>query len=151
MASPRAAAPPSPVVVVLAPGAADNGLATMLASLVRQNLEDKPHKQADFARLDGRVAIVAEDADVALTLEFRRGKLVVHDGIVGIPDVTVRAPSDDVMNLSLIELGRAGLPDVRGESFRKMWRAMREGRVRVYGALAHAPMMLRLARVMSVN
>jgi hypothetical protein len=139
------------VVVVLAPGASNNGLATMLASLVRQNLEDKPHKQADFARLDGRVAIVAEDARVALTLEFRRGKLIVHDGIAGIPDVTVRAPSDDVMNLSLVEIGRAGLPDLRGASFRKVWQAMRAGRLRVYGALAHVPMVLRLTRVMSVH
>ena len=37
------------VVIELAPGAAENGLVTMLADLLRQNLEDQPHKQADFA------------------------------------------------------------------------------------------------------
>ena len=35
-------------VIELAPGAENNGFATMLADLVRQNLEAKPHKVADF-------------------------------------------------------------------------------------------------------
>jgi hypothetical protein len=139
-------------VIELAPGASENGLATMLAELVSQNLADKPHKRADFARLEGRVAIVAEDAGVALTLEFSRGRLVVHDGIVGIPDVTVRAPSDDVMAMSLVELTpRRALPDPRGETMRKVWEGMRSERIRVHGALLHAPLMLRLTRVMSVH
>ena len=60
--------------VDLAPGAEENGLATMLADLVRQNLQAKPHKRADFNALDGTVAIVADDADVSLTLRFARGK-----------------------------------------------------------------------------
>ena len=81
--------------VELAPGADDNGLAYMLAGLIRQNMQAKPHKQADFSGLDGTVAIVAEDVDVALTLRFEKGaKLTIHDGIVGIPDVTVRGLSD---------------------------------------------------------
>ncbi len=139
-------------VIELAPGASENGLATMLADLLRQNLADKPHKRADFARLAGRVAIVAEDAGVALTLEFDRGRLVVHDGIVGIPDVTVRAPSDDVMAMSLVELTpRRALPDPRGETMRKLWQGMRGDRIHIHGALLHAPLMLRLTRVMSVH
>ena len=90
-----------PPDVQLAPGAEENGLAVMLADLLRQNLEAKPHKQGDFAALRGSVAIVAEDADVALTLRFERGgKLTIHDGILGIPDVTIRGPSEAVLALS---------------------------------------------------
>lgn len=141
-----------PVVIELAPGAGENGLVSMLADLLRQNLDDHPNKQLDFAKLEGRVAIVAEDAGVALTLDFQRGKLVLHDGIVGIPDVTVRAPSDDVMAMSLVELTKTrALPDPRGETMKKVWMGMRTGRIHVYGALFHAPLMLRLTRVMSVN
>lgn len=141
-----------PVVIELAPRAGENGLVSMLADLLRQNLEDHPNKQVDFAKLEGRVAIVAEDAGVALTLEFQRGKLVLHDGIVGIPDVTVRAPSDDVMAMSLVELTTTrALPDPRGETMKKVWAGMRAGRIHVYGALFHAPLMLHLTRVMSVN
>ena len=94
--------------ISLAPGAENNGLATMLADLVRQNLESKPHKQRDFASLAGNVSIVAEDAEVALTLRFAEGKLVVHDGIVGIPDVTLRGGSDTILALSNLPLTRLG-------------------------------------------
>ena len=72
-------------VIVLAPDAERNGLATMLASLVRQNLDDRPDKRPSFARLRGRVTIVAEDIGVTLTLSFEGGRLVVHDGFAGIP------------------------------------------------------------------
>src|SRR5580692_5486667 len=99
-----------PFVIELAPGAEDNGLASMLADLVRQNLEAKPHKVADFEGCDGTVAIVAEDADVCLTLRFApRGTLTIHDGIVGIPDITIRATSDMILALSNMPLSM-GLP-----------------------------------------
>ena len=82
------------VSIALAPGAEENGLASMLAELVRQNLDAKPHKLKDFYALRGSYAIVADDADVALTLRFAFGHLTVHDGIVSVPDVTIRATSD---------------------------------------------------------
>ncbi len=139
-------------VIELAPGASENGLAIMLADLLKQNLEDHPHKVRDFEKLNGSVAIVAEDALVALTLEFQRGKLVLHDGIYGIPLITVRASSDDVMNMSLMELTkRFALPDPRGRINRQVFESMKAGRIHSYGALLHIPFMLRLTRVMSVN
>jgi len=143
---------PDPIVVELAPGAGENGLATMLAGLVFQNVTDKPHKRRDFARLAGRVSIVAEDAGVALTMVFGRGKMVVHDGIVGIPDVTIRADSESIMDMSLVELTRRfALPDPRGEVSKRVNAATRAGRVKMYGALANLPLVLRLTRVMSIH
>jgi hypothetical protein len=142
----------------LAPGAEDNGLASMLADLVRQNLEAKPHKQGDFRALAGSFSIVADDADVALTLRFDHGKLMIHDGIVGIPDVTIRGGSDTIMALSNMPLvTRLGLPfpsprDKEGVAVaRGVMDAMRKGTFHVYGMFFHLPMMMRLTRVMSVN
>jgi SCP-2 sterol transfer family len=138
--------------IELTQGAEDNGLATMVASLIRQNLEDNPRKRADFAKLRGRVAVVAEDVLVAMTLDFQGDKLVVHHGIVGMPDVTVRAQSDDIVQLSLVELtGRFALPNLRGEQMRQVVQKSRAGSIQVYGALAHPGLMLRLTRLMSVN
>jgi hypothetical protein len=144
--------------IVLAPGAEDNGLASMLADLVRQNLEAKPHKQGDFEALAGSFSIVAEDADVALTLRFDHGRLVIHDGIVGIPDVTIRGESDTIMalsNMPLLTQFGLPLPDPRDKEgvavARGVMDAMRKGRFHVYGMLFHLPMMMRLTRVMSVN
>lgn len=141
--------------IELAPGADDNGLANMLAGLIQQNLEDKPHKRADFERLRATVAIIADDAGVSLTLRFDRGRLVVHDGIVGIPDVTIRATSDDIMNLSLVELlptpVLGALPDLRGKALRQVGQAFLKRRVRIYGALTNAATLFALTRVVSVN
>ena len=147
--------------VTLAPGAEENGLAIMLGDLVRQNLEAKPKKMVDFDALEGRVSIVADDADVALTLVFERraaGSLTIHDGIVGIPDVTIRGPSEAVLALSNMPLAtRFGLPlpspgDPEAvKTVRDLMRSMREGKLHFYGMLLHLPLVMRLTRVMSVN
>jgi hypothetical protein len=149
------AAPPH---IELAAGAEDNGLASMLADLVRQNLEANPHKRGDFEALSGSFSIVAEDAEVALTLRFDHGKLTIYDGIVGIPDVTIRGGSDTIMALSNMPvLRKVGLPlpDPRDKEAvavaRDVMDAMRKGTFHVYGMLFHLPMLMRLTRVMSVN
>src|SRR5882672_7393694 len=145
--------------VELAPGAEDNGLAIMLADLVRQNLEAKPQKNGAFIALGGSISIVADDADVALTLRFERGgKLRIHDGIVGIPDVTIRGPSDAILALSNMPLAtRFGLPipspgDREAlKAIRTVIGAMRDGTLHVYGMAFHLPLVIKLTRVMSVN
>ena len=147
------------VDVTLAPGAEENGLAMMLRDLVQQNLEAKPHKKGDFAALAGSVSIVADDADVALTMRFERGgKCIIHDGIVGIPDVTIRGPSDVIMALSNMPLStplalpipKPGDKDAK-EVTKTVMTAMRAGKFHIYGAAFHLPLLMRLTRVMSVN
>jgi hypothetical protein len=162
---------PVRVRVQLAPGAEENGLAVMLGDLVRQNLEAKPHKRADFDALEGRVAIVADDADVALTMVFDAGdadgdgptgdaggRLTIHSGVVGIPDVTIRGPAEAVIALSNMPLTTPlGLPfpargDAEGQkTVRELTRAVREGRLHFYGMFLHLPLVTKLTRVMSVN
>lgn len=138
--------------IELAPGAEENGLAAMLSALILQNLKDKPAKRADFAKLRGRVAIVAEDAGVALTLVFEGNMLTVHDGIVGVPDVTVRANSDDIVQMSLVELTPLfGLPNLRGSAMRQVMQKSKRGEIRVFGALLHWPIVMRLTRLMSIH
>jgi hypothetical protein len=138
--------------IAFGPGAEDNGLASMVAGLILQNLQDRPEKRGDFARLRGRISIVAEDAGVAMTLEFAGDHLTVHDGIAGIPDISVRAKSDDIVQMSLLPLTRRfALPDPRGAATRDIVDKSRRGEVRVFGGLLHLPMLLRLTRLMSVH
>jgi hypothetical protein len=155
--------------IELAPGAEENGLAVMLADLVRQNLESKPHKVGDFVALAGAVSIVADDADVALTLRFDRGQLRIHDGIVGIPDLTIRGPSDTILALSNMPsfewgpspirewIGKLGLPipnpgdKEAAKLVRSVVDAVKSGAFHIYGAAFHLPLLVRLSRVMSVN
>ena len=139
--------------ICLAPGAEENGLAAMLADLVRQNLEAKPHKRGDFDALAGSITIIAEDAEVALTLRFDGGKLTIHDGIVGLPDVTIRGSSDTILalsNLPLTTVGAFPLPSDREgrKTVRGIVSELTHGRFHIYGMAFHLPMLLRLTRVM---
>ena len=146
--------------ISLAPGAEHNAFATMLADLVRQNLESKPHKKKDFARLArGRgvaIALVADDADVALTLVFKDGRLVLHDGIKGVPDIAVRGSADAIMALSNVPLTRPlalPIPTDRPalDVLVEMVRATRTGQLKIIGMLGNFGVLSRLTRVMSVN
>jgi hypothetical protein len=142
--------------IQLAPGAEENGFASMLCDLLRQNLEAKPQKLSDFNALKGIVALVADDADVACTLEFRSGTATVHGGVFGIPDVTIRGASEAILCLSNLPVTtRLGLPIPRDSDgravVRTLARALRTGELRFYGALFRPGLMSRLGRVMSVD
>ncbi len=143
-------------VVVLAPGAENNGFASMLAELLRQNFEAKPHKLKDLRALTGSVALVADDAEIAVTLEFLGDRLVVHDGIRNVPDVTMRGSADTLMAMSNMPV-RYGLPIPRRDEPEEMalvtdiFAQMRSGAFKSYGSLFRPAFLLRLTRVMSVN
>ena len=146
--------------IALAPGAEHNAFATMLADLVRQNLDSKPHKKKDFAALargkGATIALVADDAEVALTLEFRDGNLVLHDGIKGVPDVAVRGSADSIMALSNVPLTRPlALPIPTDRSaldvLVQMVKATRSGELKIIGMFGNLGVLSRLTRVMSVN
>lgn len=137
--------------VELAPGASENGLAIMMATMMSQNLEDHPERLALFERLGGRVAIVAEDAGVSLTMCFGDRRAVVYDGIVGIPDVTVRGSAELIADLSRMETGRFGLPDPKGEVNRAMVRALRAGTLRIHGMPAGLPLLARLGALLAIH
>ncbi|MFO0735875.1 MAG: hypothetical protein U0270_08345 [Labilithrix sp.] len=143
-------------MIELAPGAENNAFATMLADLLKQNLESKPHKKADFDALRGSVALIADDAEVALTLSFGGGHLVVHDGIKDRPDVAVRGTADAIMAMSNVPLtGPLALPlptDAASlDVMKEMVRAMRAGELKVHGMLGNFGFLSKLTRVMSVN
>lgn len=141
-----------PRKVELADGAEDNGFALMLRDLLSQNVADHQAKARSLQKMHGRVAIVVEDAEVAVTLNFEAPTVTIHDGIVGIPDVSIRAPSERVTQMSLIELlPRVGVPDPRGEMASEIANASRSGEVQVFGALRHPATVLRLTEVLSVN
>jgi hypothetical protein len=150
----------STLSISLGPGAENNAFASMLGDLVRQNLDSKPHKKKDFAWLArGKgvsIALVADDAEVALTLAFRDGALVLHDGIKGVPDVAVRGSSDMLMALSNVPLTRPlalPIPTDRPalDVLTSMVRATRAGELEVLGMFGNLQVLSRLTRVMSVN
>ncbi len=136
----------------LAPRAEHNGFASMLATLVRQNIDERPEKKQTLLKMRGRVALVVVDLDMTVTLHFEGGRLTVHDGVVGIPDLTIRADSEWHTQMSLVEIhGRTGLPDPRGEVMKSILTASRSGAIEMFGMWRSFPLALRLTQVLSVS
>jgi len=134
------------------PGAEELAFATIMVDLLRTNLADHPQKRRDFDAMRGRVALVAEDADLAITLRFQRGRLSVHRGLHGIPDLVVRGPSSALIDLSRLPPHPRVkfLPDLRSDVARALGAALRERSLRIHGLFGNVGLGLRFARVLSI-
>ena len=107
---------PTEEAVTLMPGAEGNGLACMLAELLKENLQ-KPSKRRIMRFIKGRVGVVARDAEVSLTLDFSRGALRIYDGLQGVRDLTITTDSEKITGLSLLNV-KFGLPVYHDEAGR---------------------------------
>lgn len=141
--------------VACAPGAQDNPLATWLAERIRHSLAERDDAFRDFHALRAAVAFVAPDKRLQATLRFDHGYLTVHDGMMGIPDVTFCADEQVLKALAdipLSKLGRLPLPPLR-LSRARIWRRtaleLLSGELKVYGLFTQGRVVLRLLRLLS--
>jgi hypothetical protein len=134
----------------LAGGAEEVGLAVMLKELIYQNIEQNPHKFDDFKKLDIRIGLEVYDAEIVLTLEFAKSRLCIRPGISARPKLSITADSGTIMSLSNQKI-RWGLPYYFDETGREIIAAMKSGRLKVRGMMAHLPSLIRFSRVMSVH
>ena len=137
-------------LITLAEGGEGDGLAGMLAELIRQNLEQNPYKRADFDRLGTVVRIEVPDAGVSATLVFDRGSLLVERGSNGDPAISIRADSGSLLELCSVRMAR-GLPDPLSPENRALLGRVLRGEVRIGGALRSPMQLLRFARLMTVR
>jgi hypothetical protein len=141
-------------VVDLAPGAEHDPLAARFADIVRGNLKNA-WQEREFLRLRGSAVIFADDAGTALTLRFDFGRLTIHEGVVGIPDVTIRGPIADIEALTQLPVhGLSRLPSVFGDrdgraALGSVAQALRSRSLKIYGLIFHARFVMRLLRVLS--
>lgn len=140
-------------VVDLAPGAESDPLARLFADLVREGVRDARARR-DFERLRGAIGVVADDTDSALTLRFDFGRLTVHEGLVGVPTVTIRGSTEDIRALADLPASDwRVVPALASRGGRQalltVARALRGRRLKIYGLVLHARLVLRLLRVLS--
>jgi len=134
----------------LAAGAEDVGLAVMLADLIRQNLEQNPRREPDFRKLDAVIALEVPDAEVAVTLEFSRGSLIVHGGLRDSLQLRIQAGARNLLALPLVRIS-AGLPNLLSPDSRILRNGLLSGQVKIRGMLRHPLRLLRFTRLISVN
>lgn len=135
--------------VVLADGDNASGLASMMGTLLAQNVERSPQKFQDFRRVESSVLIDVSDLGEAITLSFVGDRCTIHNGARGHARVRIRTDSDTLMALSQLHIGRLGLPNYFDESGKTVLRAMSKGKLRI-GGMHHIATLNRVTRLFSV-
>ncbi len=136
--------------IELATGAEKIGIATMLADLIRQNLEQNPRKWVDFRKLATSVFIDVIDAEVSITLVFADGALVVHAGIHGEPRIRIATSADILLALCMLKVVN-GIPRPLHRDSRGLIGNMLRREVRISGISRSPVQLVRFARLLSVN
>jgi len=128
-----------------------SAFATMLGGLIEANVESRPEKRKDFDSLAARVGIWVTDIDEGVTLEFRKGSLVVHNGVQPKRDITIRAEAETVMNLSNLRIGLFGMPVYYDGVGRGVASKLLQGKLRIEGLLSNIATLNTVTRIFSVQ
>jgi len=137
-------------MITLAPDAQRDGLAGMMADLISANLRQNPERAKDFARLDVIITLEAVDAEVAVTLEFRKGSLIVHGSGHHKSAIRISASSELLLALAAVKI-RLGLPALLGREAAALRRGLLSGAVRMTGAFRRPLQLVLFTRLVSVN
>jgi hypothetical protein len=139
------------VAVRIEPQAEHNAFAMMMAELLRQNIGAHLGKQKTLDHTRGKLVLIADDVPASATIVFGDGGIEVFDGVYGLPDITIRGQSEDLVRLSALEsVTRWALPDPRGSNVRSIAQSLVRGKLRVHGALQHPALFLRISELMAV-
>jgi hypothetical protein len=123
----------------------------MLGGLIQANVESRPEKQQDFATLVARVGIWVTDIDEGVTLDFKGGRLTVHNGLVPNRTLTIRTDAETVMSLSNLKIGLFGLPIYYDEVGRGVAAKLLSGKLKIDGMLTNVMTLNAVTRIFSVQ
>ena len=127
-----------------------SAFASMLGGLIEANVRSNPAKLEDFDRLVARVGIFVTDIDEGVTLDFKGGRLVVHNGLEPMRTITIRAEAETVMSLSNLKIGPLGMPVYFDEVGRGVALKLLKGRLKIDGLIPNVMTVNAVTRVFSV-
>ena len=128
-----------------------SAFAGMLGGLIEANVKANADKLRDFDRLVARVGIWVTDIDEGVTLDFKGGKMVVHNGLKPTRTITIRADADTVMSLSNLKIGPLGLPVYYDSMGRSVAMKLLRGSLKIEGLLPNILTLNAVTRVFSVQ
>ena len=128
-----------------------SAFASMLGGLIEANVRSNPSKRHDFDHLVARVGVFVTDIDEGVTLDFKGGNLVVHNGLAAKRTITIRADADTVMNLSNLKIGPLGMPVYVDAVGRAVALKLLRGRLKIDGLIPNVMTVNAVTRVFSVQ
>jgi hypothetical protein len=138
-------------LVEYADGEDASAFGQMLGGLIQANVEASAGKMRDFAHLKARVGIQVRDIDESVTLDFRQGRLVVHNGLKPRRQITIRTEAETVMQLSNLRIGPLGLPIYVDSTGREVVTKMLTGDLKIDGLAKHLLTLNAVTRIFSVR
>jgi hypothetical protein len=123
-----------------------NGLASMLGTLIEQNLIRDPARRPLLR--PAVVTVTATDADVGVTLRIGQGELEIVNGADPHAQLDVSTDSHRLLDLASAPL-RLALPDVLDARGRAVITSLLRRRLRVRGLWRHPLLLTRLNRLLS--
>jgi hypothetical protein len=130
---------------------APSAFASMLGGLIAANVESRPEKQPDFESLVARVGVWVTDIDEGVTLDFKGGKLTVHNGLKPRRTITIRADSETVMSLSNLKIGPLGMPIYYDGVGRGVAAKLLRGKLKIDGLVPNILTVNAVTRIFSVQ
>lgn len=136
-------------------GASGMPLALLFADAVRTAAVD-PIRRPLLNRLRGTVVVVVDDTWSQFTLRFEYGRVSIHAGVVGVPDITLRGPEAELESLLILPFRTKWpvLVPLRLAEFltvRRVLTAWAKRSLKSYGALSHPRLLIGVLRVVSKN
>ena len=128
-----------------------SAFASMLGGLIEANVKSRPEKASDFASLVAKVGIWVTDIDEGVTLDFKGGRLTVHNGLTPQRKKTIRADAETVMSLSNLKIGLFGLPVYYDEVGRGISGKLLRGKLKIDGMLPNVITLNAVTRIFSVQ
>ncbi len=125
-----------------------NGLASMLGTLIEQNLRRDPVRRRLLR--PGGVSLTATDAGVAVTIRMDHGRVEVANGTDPDSQLEVSTDSHRLLDLAAVPL-RLALPDLLTAPGRAVVVSLVRGHLRVRGLLRHPLLLTRLNRLLSTG
>jgi hypothetical protein len=89
-----------------------NGVASIVGTLIRQNLDGYPARTSVARHISRPVAIYSTDTDTAATIIFGHATATVYNDIVDHPGVTIMATVDQILDVSQLKMNAGGLVPV---------------------------------------
>jgi hypothetical protein len=128
-----------------------SAFASMLGGLIEANVKASADKRRDFGVLVARVGIFVNDIDEGVTLDFKGGKLTMHNGLKPRRTITIRTDAETVMSLSNLKIGLLGLPVYYDEVGRGVAAKLLSGKLRIDGLLPNIITLNAVTRIFSVQ
>lgn len=138
------------VNIEISPEVEDGGMATMIADIIKGNIEEKPYRINEFNALNGNIYMNAEDAEVDMTLAFFGGWLKVYNGKVGDPMISITTDSATMLDLANISI-KFGLPYYLDATGMGIIGKLLSGKLKIKGLITHPVKLTRFTKLMSVK